>query len=106
MSGYLHDLGICLHFQDDPVLKHTVILRPTWGTDAVYRVLDDAGVIDAQGQFARTDLTRIWGEPEHAGNKDPIRAFMRRAGQSRAVVLVLSEPYLCSPNCMFELMRT
>ena len=28
LSDYLHDLGICLHFQDDPVLKHTVILRP------------------------------------------------------------------------------
>src|SRR5262249_32399987 len=32
LSGYLHDLGICLHFQDDPVLKNTVILKPKWGT--------------------------------------------------------------------------
>ena len=31
-SGYLHDLGICLHFQeDDPVLKNTVILKPKPG---------------------------------------------------------------------------
>ena len=32
LSGYLHDLGICLHFQDDPVLKSTLILKPRWGT--------------------------------------------------------------------------
>jgi internalin A len=23
LSGYLHDLGVCLHFQDDPLLKKT-----------------------------------------------------------------------------------
>jgi len=28
LSGYLHDLGICLHFQDDPLLKNIVILKP------------------------------------------------------------------------------
>jgi hypothetical protein len=27
LSGYLHDLGICLHFQDDPLLKNTVVLN-------------------------------------------------------------------------------
>ena len=45
LSGYLHDLGICLHFQDDPVLKQTLILKPKWGTDAVYRVLDDRTIM-------------------------------------------------------------
>ena len=48
LSGYLHDLGICLHFQDDPVLDDTVVLNPTWCTDAVYRVLDHPAVINAQ----------------------------------------------------------
>ncbi|WP_372365273.1 COR domain-containing protein [Candidatus Uabimicrobium sp. HlEnr_7] len=35
-------LSSYLHFQDDPVLKHIVILNPTWGTDAVYKVLDNS----------------------------------------------------------------
>jgi len=26
LSGYLHDLGVCLHFQKDPLLKHILIL--------------------------------------------------------------------------------
>ncbi|NEQ85055.1 MAG: GTPase, partial [Moorea sp. SIO2I5] len=45
LSGYLHDLGVCLHFQDDPLLKKTVILKPEWGTYAVYKVLDNDDVI-------------------------------------------------------------
>ena len=38
LSGYLHDLGVFLHFKDDPVLKNWVILKPEWGTTAVYAV--------------------------------------------------------------------
>jgi hypothetical protein len=28
LSRYLHDLGVFLHFQDDPLLSKTVILHP------------------------------------------------------------------------------
>ncbi len=35
LSDYLHDLGIILHFRQDPVLADTVILKPGWGTGAV-----------------------------------------------------------------------
>ncbi|MEH2010854.1 COR domain-containing protein [Nostoc sp.] len=27
LSRYLHDLGVCLHFQDDPTFKHYLILK-------------------------------------------------------------------------------
>ena len=60
LSGYLHDLGICLHFQDDPVLKSTVILKPKWGTNAVYRILDHPLVINKKGSFDHADLDLIW----------------------------------------------
>ncbi len=66
LSGYLHDLGICLHFQDDPVLRKTVILEPKWGTTAVYKVLDNKKVIRNLGRFTRADLAEIWDEPEYA----------------------------------------
>jgi hypothetical protein len=62
LSDYLHDLGICLHFQDDPVLKHRVILKPKWATDAVYRVLDDRDVVNRRGRFSREDLWRTSGK--------------------------------------------
>lgn len=66
LSRYLHDLGICLHFQDDPVLYHTVILKTTWGTDAVYRALDDPILRENHGRFGREDLTRIWADEQYA----------------------------------------
>jgi internalin A len=66
LSGYLHDLGVCLHFQEDELLMKTVILKPTWGTDAVYKVLDNPLVINNQGLFTRDDLKQIWHEDKYA----------------------------------------
>ena len=68
LSGYLHDLGVCLHFQDkeDSILYKTIILKPKWGTDAVYKVLDSKQVINNQGCFTRDDLKNIWYEGQYA----------------------------------------
>ena len=78
LSQYLHDLGICLHFQDDAVLKHTIVLKPSWGTDAVYRVLDDPTVKAARGRFSRADLSRIWCEAQYQGMQDELLRLMAK----------------------------
>lgn len=78
LSGYLHDLGICLHFQEDPILKNTVILKPSWGTDAVYRVLDDREVIEALGHFDKSQLTRIWSEKKYEHMHDELLRLMMK----------------------------
>ncbi|WP_375469323.1 COR domain-containing protein [uncultured Nostoc sp.] len=66
LSSYLHDLGVCLHFQEDQLLKDTVILKPKWGTDAVYKVLNNQKVIRNLGSFTWSDLVDIWCEDEYA----------------------------------------
>jgi len=76
LSGYLHDLGVYLHFQEDPLLKKTVILKPKWGTDAVYKVLDNKTVIRNLGQFTRSDLVNIWDAPEYANMQDELLQLM------------------------------
>jgi small GTP-binding protein len=76
LSGYLHDLGVCLHFQDDPLLKKTVILKPTWGTAAVYKVLDNPGVIRNLGKFNRGHLVKIWNEEKYANMQDELLQLM------------------------------
>lgn len=78
LSGYLHDLGICLHFQDDPILKHRVILDPKWATDAVYRVLDDDTVVSNRGRFDREDLATLWSEESYATVRDELLQLMMR----------------------------
>jgi GTPase SAR1 family protein len=66
LSGYLHDLGLCLHFQEDELLMKTIIIKPTWGTNAVYKVLDNRLVINNQGRFTSDDLKQIWHENKYA----------------------------------------
>ncbi len=56
----LHNLGVCLYFEDVPLLAKTVILKPTWATEAVYRVLDDREVQMQTGYFTLADVQRIW----------------------------------------------
>ena len=65
LSRYLHILGVCLHFQDDQLLNKTVILKPKWGTDAVYKVLDHDKVIRLAGRFDERDLIEIWSDTQY-----------------------------------------
>lgn len=76
LSDYLHDLGVCLHFQNDPLLKHLVILKPKWGTDAVYKVLDNKDVIRSLGEFTKSDLKKIWCDQQYANMQDELLQLM------------------------------
>ncbi|PHJ69274.1 GTPase [Nostoc linckia z18] len=78
LSSYLHDLGVCLHFQDDSTLKHYVILKPEWGTTAVYKVLDNQTVKQNLGCFTKDDLKDIWKSPEYADMGDELLQLMMR----------------------------
>jgi internalin A len=78
LSRYLHDLGIFLHYQDDPLLARTVILRNTWATEAVYKMLDDATVKSTQGRFTLGDCARLWQGDEYADMHLELLALMQR----------------------------
>jgi len=78
LSDYLHDLGVCLHFQDDDLLIKTVILKPTWGTDAVYKVLDNPQVIQNKGEFDRGDLANIWHQDKYADMRAELLRLMMK----------------------------
>jgi Leucine-rich repeat (LRR) protein/GTPase SAR1 family protein len=78
LSDYLHDLGVCLHFQTDPLLKKTLILKPEWGTTAVYKALDTPEVKANLGRFSRTQLDTIWKDDEYAPMRDELLQLMRR----------------------------
>lgn len=78
VAQYLHDLGVCLHFQDDDQLSKTVILNPTWGTDAVYRVLDDEATATRWGEFGPDDLARLWHEDRYADMWFDLLRLMQR----------------------------
>jgi internalin A len=78
ISKFLHQLGICLHFQRDPVLKQLVILRPGWATNAVYAIVKNDTVAAAKGFFTRTDAETIWAEANYANLGDELLQLMEK----------------------------
>ena len=80
LSGYLHDLGVCLHFQEeeDSLLYRTVILKPEWATDAVYKVLDNKLVANNRGCFTRNDLKNIWQNEKYASMRGELLELMKK----------------------------
>jgi internalin A len=80
LSDYLHDLGICLHFQDDEMspLYQTVILKPKWGTDAAYAVFDNPEVVRNFGRFSNKELAQIWSGEEYTGMHSGLLELMKK----------------------------
>lgn len=78
LSDYLHDLGVFLHFKDNAILKRWIILKPDWGTEAVYKVLDDDNVIESKGYFTRNDLKRIWSSSAYADMHEELISLMMK----------------------------
>ena len=59
LIGFLHDLGIILHFQDHPILEDTNVLNPEWVTKAVYQILNSSKLAQNKGVLDITDLNNI-----------------------------------------------
>lgn len=76
LSDYLHDLGVCLHFQADPLLRKILILKPEWGTTAVYKALDTKEVQANLGRFSRAQLDTIWSDSEYADMQGELLRLM------------------------------
>jgi internalin A len=101
LSRYLHDLGVCLHFQADPVLKHTVILKPDWATSAVYQVLETPLIKENYGRFNLDHLAVIWSDTEYEDLRDELLHLMLRFKLCYGISGYQGEyiaPHLLSPH--------
>jgi internalin A len=78
LSEYLHDIGVFLHYQNNPILKRWLFLNPVWATDAVYNVLDNDKVIQNNGCFSKTDLKEIWDDVKYEEMQDELLELMIR----------------------------
>jgi len=80
LLGFLHDLGIVLNFADDPRLRFTSILNPTWATEGVYRLLNDKKIGEDNGRFEYNYLSEVldpkrYPEYRHLTLLDLMRRF-------------------------------
>ena len=78
LLSYFHDLGIVLHFADNPLLRHRVILKPAWATNAVYRIFDDGVIIAKAGRFNRHDCVALWNDPQYNYVQDVLIELMKK----------------------------
>lgn len=60
LSQWLHDLGVILHFQEDPTLADFVVLNPQWAANAVYEIMRHEEVLKNQGRFDKKMLRDVW----------------------------------------------
>ncbi|WP_421794931.1 leucine-rich repeat domain-containing protein [Haliscomenobacter sp.] len=66
LSGILHRIGVCLHYQKSELLRLHVILKNEWATAAVYKILEDQTVAEVKkGFFDWSDLRRIWSDDSY-----------------------------------------
>lgn len=80
LLGFLHDLGVVLHFRDDPRLEEMSILNPLWVTQAVYKILNHRPLLANNGLLTLHDLQTILQDPAYPRAKqiyilDMLRKF-------------------------------
>jgi len=69
LVGFLHDLGVILHFQDDPRLEALGILNPQWVTNGVYKILNSHTLFQNKGVLTVSMLDEILNLPEYPHDK-------------------------------------
>jgi len=69
LIGFLHDLGVILHFQEDPRLEALGILNPQWVTNGVYKILNSHMLFQHKGILERSMLDEILSPSEYPANK-------------------------------------
>lgn len=78
--------------------EQTVFISYAWGGESE----EIANQIDEALQNRGLNIIR---DKRGLGYKGSIKTFMERIGQGNCVIVVISDKYLRSPNCMFELVE-
>lgn len=65
LGDYFHDLGVFLHFQDNPILFKVIFLKPKWSTQAVYNLIDSEILSENKGRFSKKELPLIWNDEQY-----------------------------------------
>jgi hypothetical protein len=81
-----------------PDYEQSVFISYAWGTEREDIVNEIDETLQQRG-------IRIVRDKRALGYRGSIRDFMERIGRGSCVIVVISDKYLRSPNCMFELVE-
>ena len=82
----------------DPKFEKEIFISYAWGGESEKFVAHLDRTMQTKG-------VKIVRDKRDLGYKGQIKAFMERIGRGKCVIAVISEKYLKSPNCMFELVQ-
>ena len=71
LAKHLHNLGIALHYKDDPRLSDTHILDPHWVTGGIYKILKAPLLAKQKGELRQADIAQILEVDGH-----PLNSFL------------------------------
>jgi hypothetical protein len=80
-----------------------IFVSYAWGGDASRQDQLREEIVDRLCAAAVSQGVRVIRDKEVIGTGNSISAFMRRLGAGKRIFVILSEKYLKSPHCMFEL---
>jgi len=100
LSGYFHQIGVFLHFQEDVHLNDTIFLNHEWVTSGVYAVLDDVQTIKNRGKFTNSDLIRIWNSNGYQDKRSELLSLMHN--ERFSICFELSEGVFLVPQLLSE----
>jgi internalin A len=83
-------------FKPDATLNPEVFISYAWGGES-------EALVDRLDQTLKVQGITLIRDKRDLGFKGLIKEFMQRIGRGRCVIAVISDKYLKSPNCMFEL---
>lgn len=69
LIGFLHDLGVVLHFQDDRRLAELGILNPQWVTNGVYKILNYKPLFENKGLLTLPMLDEVLSDKSYPKSK-------------------------------------
>ena len=78
LLGFLHDLGIVLHFHDHPILEDTNVLNPEWVTRGIYQIVNSNELFQRKGELERSALTHILPAADYPRSKHQFILDMMR----------------------------
>jgi hypothetical protein len=81
-----------------PTPSSEVFVSYAWTTES-------SAFVDRLQKALEVHGIRVLRDREEVRYKESIRDFMRRLGKGKAIVTVISENYLKSENCMFEMLE-
>ncbi|OFX24279.1 MAG: hypothetical protein A2033_17195 [Bacteroidetes bacterium GWA2_31_9] len=61
-ARFFHSIGVVLWYYNSNELRNTVILKPEWALNAVYKLIDDAEIQTHQGIITAKDFIRLWSD--------------------------------------------